>query len=414
MTRNLAYSTVSAGSAVLMLLLMMAVGRWLGVEDYGSFVWVIRLVTIAEVFMDFGLHQVTIRAIARDSQRAGNLFRTSLVLKLLPGVGMVLLFMAITFWLRPEPAVRMAALLMLLSAVMRSYLLTARGVLQGLARFGHDALVTCLDRAVLLVCCVAALWAGANLVQLSLVFLGARVMTTGVAFEVVRKLVGLGVFERTMWRRLVAEALPIGLFLAVLTLYNSVAVLMLEPMAGDYATGLYGAALPLYEGLTYATAILSTVLVPRLSRLWTTDVRAYRQLVTRSLIGTAVLAVVIAAVGWPLAEMAMRLVWPEEFVPGTTALKWLLVGLPFIYVIWVLHSVAISANKASVLVWVTAAGTLLSAGLNLFLIPAYSYNGAAIATVISEAFTMVLLFVGLRSTLRGGRASSVAETRLPE
>jgi O-antigen/teichoic acid export membrane protein len=405
MTRNLIYSSVSAGSAVLMLALLAVAGQYLGVADYGDFMYAVKIATIAEVFMDFGLHQVTIRAIARDRQRAGGLFHTSLLLKILPGVVMVAASTAVVFWLRPEPAVRVACVLMLLSAVPRSYLLTARGVLQGLERFGHDAFVTTLDRALLLAACVVALWMGASVIQLAVVFLLVRFGTAAFALRVIRGHVGPGRFDPTLWRPLTLEALPIGFFLLALNLYSGVDTLMLGSMAGPYATGLYNAAYPIYEGLTYATAIISAVLAPRLSRLWTTDAAAYRRLALRSAAAVAVLAVGIAAVAWPLAAWALVL-FGEGFAPAAGTLRWLLAGLPFIYVIWVLHSVAISSENTRVLLWVTLTGVLLNVGLNLWLIPRYAQDGAAAATVASEVMTVLLLFYGLRSALAGRRPIS--------
>jgi len=78
----------------------------------------------------------------------------------------------------------------------------------------------------------------------------------------------------------------------------------------------------------------------------------------------------------------------------------LLLGLPFVYVTWILHTVAIAAHRTRALLVVTAIGTGLNVGLNLFLIPRYSYNGAAVATVISEVVAMAALMYGLRTALR--------------
>ena len=207
MTRHLIYSAISSGSAVLMLVLLTIAGRTLGVDDFGAFTYAITIATIAEVFMDFGLHQVTIRAIARDHASAGRYFGTSLLAKLLPGVGMVLIFGGLTLLLREEPVVRLACALMLCSATMRSYLLTARGVLQGLERFGDDALVTTLDRALLVLCCGLALWWGAGVIGVSVVFLAVRIVTAGLSLFMVGRLVGRGSFDRELWRQLPAEAL---------------------------------------------------------------------------------------------------------------------------------------------------------------------------------------------------------------
>jgi O-antigen/teichoic acid export membrane protein len=398
MRRNLFYSAISAGSAAFMLLLLVMAGRWLGVEDFGVFSAAISLATIAEVFMDFGLHQVTIRAIARDATRAGHLLRTSLWLKALPGLGMVAVFTLIAFRLRPESSFRVACVIMLLSATMRSYLLTARGVLQGLERFGDDAFVTTADRVGLFAACAVALLAGASVVQLSLVFLGVRIVTATTGVVIARRHVGAGAVDRALWTSLPAEALPVGLFLLVLNLYNRVDSLMLIRLEGERASGLYGAAFPVYEGLTYATAIISAVLIPRLSRMWVERAPEYRRLVIRSQAGVFVLAVLVAAAAWPLAGIGVQVFGPE-FAPAAPTLRVLLLGLPFVYVTWILHAVAIAADRPRALLVVTALGTVLNVGLNLYLIPRYSYNGAAVATVISEVLAMAALIYALRSAL---------------
>lgn len=403
MTRNLLYSGVSAASAIFMLGLLAVAGRRLGQVEYGAFMWAISLATVAEVFMDFGLHQVTIRSIAKVPSDAGRVFRTSLRLKIVPGIAMVLVFGVLAARLRTDPTVRTVAWLLLLSAVTRSYILTARGILQGLERFGDDAVVTVLDRALLFVCCVAALLGGASVVPLAVVFLGARSATTLVALDLVRRRIGPSASSGYHpWRILTAEALPVGMFLLVLNLYNRVDTLMLGVIVDSPAVAFYNTAYPLYEGLTYASAVITAVLVPRLSRSWSVDRPAFERLVRLSIVGTAALAVVVAAGAWPFAEWGIRLVFGAEYAEATGAFRWLLVGLPFIYVIWVLHSVAIAAHRTEVLVWVTAGGTIFNVALNLWLIPRYSYTGAAAATVASELVTVVLLLWGLRTTLGTG------------
>lgn len=395
MTRSLAYSSISAGSAALMLLLLTVAGRQLGIEGFGAFTYAITVATVAEVLMDFGLHQVAIRAVARDHRTAGRWLATSLVVKLVPGALMVMIFTAAVWLLRDEPSVRLASALMLFSAAMRSFLLTARGIFQGLERFGDDALVTVGDRVLVVAACTTALAAGAGVVGVSLVFCAARIVSAGGALVLARTRAGRGAFDRLLARQAVKEALPVGVFLLVLNLYNRLDTLMLGSLAGDTATGYYGAAYGLYEGLTYGTAIVSAVLAPRLSRLWVADRDAHQRLVRRSLFGMAGLAVVIAIGGWLLADVGIHWLFGAAFAPAVLTLRLLTLGLPFIYVIWVLHTMAVASHRTGILVRVTAIGIGLNVILNTWLIPQYAANGAAVSTVLSEAVVLLLLSVGL-------------------
>jgi O-antigen/teichoic acid export membrane protein len=323
---------------------------------------------------------------------------------------MVVVFGVAAYLLRSEPDVRLACLIMLASATMRSYLLTARGVLQGLEQFGHDAIVTTLDRALLVAACGVALWQGAGIITVSLVFLGVRICTALAALALARRQITDRLFDRELWRRLPGEAIPIGLFLLVLNLYNRIDTVMLGSMVGDVETGLYGAAYPVYEGLTYATAIVSAVLVPRLSRLWTTAPALFGGLAIRSLWAVAALAIVVGLTAWPLTTVAVTGFFGQTFAPAALALRILILGLPAVYLTWVLHSVAIAAAHTRPLLVVTTAGTLLNVALNVVWIPRYAHNGAAAATVVSEYVVAGLLLFSLRRALRGAGRPGVAST----
>lgn len=408
MTRNFAYSTISAGSAALMLLLLTLASHLLGLDGFGAFIYAVNVATIAEVFMDFGLHQVTIRAVAQRPSQAARLLVTSMLVKILPGIAMVVIGTAAVWVLREETTVRLASFIMLLSAAMRSYLLTARGTLQGLERFQDDAIVAVGDRLLLVAACSVALFAGVGVVGVSIVFFLTRAVSAAGALLLARARAGAHAGDGQLARSLVREALPIGVFLLVLNLYNRVDTLMLGSMLGDRVTGIYGAAYGLYEGLTYATAVVSAVLTPRLSSLWQVDRTSYGQLVRKSLIGTLGLSIVVGGLAWLAASLGISLLFPDAFPPAVLTLRLLILGLPFIYVIWVLHAVAISAHLTNTLVRVTAVGVGLNVGLNLWLIPRYAENGAAAATVTSEAVVMAMLFYYLRGALAGSRGGEAA------
>src|SRR5713226_2974560 len=160
MIKNLAYSSVSAGTAALLLILMIAAGRSLGEEEFGKFAFALMLGGVFETLMDFGLHQVTIRAVARDKSQATALLHHTLAIKLLWAAGTMALLILTASILRPQWDVRFACYLIGGSLVFRSYMLTIRGVLQGLEHFGWDSLVVLTDRGLMLAFGLTALSTG--------------------------------------------------------------------------------------------------------------------------------------------------------------------------------------------------------------------------------------------------------------
>jgi O-antigen/teichoic acid export membrane protein len=399
-TRSFVYATVSAASAGLLLLLSILISNLLGQEAWGQFAFALALSMVGESLMDFGIHQVTIRSIARDRGEASRLFRNSLALKILPALVMFVALSVVAFALRREPSVRLVCVLMLGSAVFRSYLLTVRGVLQGLEHFADDSIVVVMDRLAVLVFCAVALWAGGGLVALASAFLAARALTMAGALWVVRRHVGGArlAFDTAVWKDLPRRALPLGAFLIVLNLYSYIDTLILGSLTTDLETGLYNSAYKTYEGLTYATAILSAVITPRLANLWSENRSAHLRLVRQSLVGSVGLALALTAAAWWLGPFVLP-VFGTGAVAAVPTLRILALGLPFVFAIWVLHAVAISVFEERWLFRTTVAGSVVNVALNFWWIPQYGRDGAALATVAGELLSLVILVWALRQAI---------------
>jgi O-antigen/teichoic acid export membrane protein len=398
---NAIFATLSAGSAVLLLLLQGFMTQRLGEEVFGRFQWILTLSMLGEALMDFGVHQLMIRSIARDRSQTPRLFHNALALKAATGAAMFATLAGVAFALAADADLWMASLVMLGVAILRSYLLTIRGVFQGLERFGYDCLVVVGDRVLVVILAALAIYEGYGLLGVALAFIAARLIAFGLALLLVSRHSG-GVrvdFDFALWHELQRQALPIGMFLVVLNFYSYIDTLMLGVMSTFVDTGLYGIAYRLYEGLSYVPAILSALLTPRLANLWSVDRARHVRLARASLAGAAGLAIVTAAPVWVLSRPLLVFVFGPAAEESTTALHILLAGLAFVFTIWILHAVALSVFKERLLLTTTAVGAIVNAGLNVFLIPRYGRNGAAAATLLGELLTMSLLFWGLRAAL---------------
>jgi O-antigen/teichoic acid export membrane protein len=400
MFRNLAYSTISQSTAGLLLLLMLAAMRSLGEVEFGKFTFALMLGGIFETLMDFGLHQVTVRAVARDKSRAAPLLQHALGIKLVWAAGTLALLVVTANVLRPQHDVRLACYLIGGSLVFRSYMLTIRGVLQALEHFGWDLLVAIADRGLLLAFGLWALWNGTGLRGLTIAFVAARATALVLAAVLTHvRLGGLGIrYDRDIWVELHRTALPLGFFLIVLNLYSYVDSVMLGAMRTFAETGLYGAAYKIYEGFTYAPLALSAVLTPRLSALSTTNRPGHRRLALRGIAGSAALGTAVAVVAFLIATPLLVFLCGAPYAAATTPFRMLCVGLPVVFAIWILHAMAISVDRERLLLTTGLIGLTVNVGVNLYAIPHYGPNGAAFATVLGEVVSLVILVFGLLTT----------------
>jgi polysaccharide transporter, PST family len=400
MLSNLAYSSVSSGTAALLLILMIAAGRVLGSVEFGKFAFALTLGGVFETLMDFGLHQVTIRAVARDRLQATPLLHHALAIKLVWAAGALTLLVVTATLLRPQWDVRVACYLIGGSLVLRSYMLTVRGVLQGLEHFGWDSVIVLADRGLLLAFGLTALWTGTGLRGLTVAFVLARAAALALAGVVSHlRLGGLGLrYDARVWRDLHATALPLGFFLVVLNLYQYVDSVMLGYLRTDAETGLYVAAFKIYEGLTYAPLAISAVLTPRLSALHGADGQRHRRLALLGVGGSTAIRLAAAIAAFLLATPLLVFLFGPAYAGAASPFRILCLGLPVVFAIWILHAIAISVDSEGLLLKTGLVGLAVNVGLNLYVIPRYGGTGAAFATVVGELVSLGMLVAGLRAS----------------
>lgn len=388
------YATITAGSAVMLVALTMIAGRFLPASEYGKFSFAIALATIVETLMDIGLGPVTVRTVARDGEGAGTLFRHVLGLKIAWGaLGLAALLIAAPI-MRSDPTVIRACYLMGVSSAIRSYVLSARGLLQGLNRFDLETVTVVADRGLLLLLGTLVLISGYGLYGLSVAFVVARMLMFVVVTVIVKRVTGsaLPTYDRAVWIELQTAALPLGFFLITLTLYTYIDTVILGIMRTDAETGWYAASYRVYEGLMYAPSAFATVLTPRFSQMFLDDRRGLRRLFRRSMLGSALAALVIGGAAVLMARPMMLLFYGQAYEAAVPPLRVLAGGSLFVFCTWILHSAAIAMNLDRRLVGTTAIGLIANISLNIAFIPSLGIVGAAWATVIAEAVTVSLLY----------------------
>jgi O-antigen/teichoic acid export membrane protein len=374
----------------------------LSTDDYGRFSYALALTTIIETVMDIGLGAVTVRAVARDPSSAGRFFPNVLGLKLVwVSIGLVILII-LTPLLRSDPVVVTLCYVMGISSAVRSYLLTIRGLLQGLNRFGLETATVVTDRVLLLAAGGGALWLGYGLFGLAAAFVIVRLAMLAGVVVVIRRVIGTAwpAFDLETWRELQAAALPLGFFMITLNMYTYIDTVILGLMRSDAEVGWYAASYRVYEGLTYAPSILAAVLTPRLSYLFGHDRATHRRLLMRVLVAALVLGVALGAGAVWLAHPLIVTLFGHRYTPAELPLQILAGGALFVFGTWILHAAAISTNLDRRLLLTTIIGLATNIVLNVAFIPRWGIAGAAWATVLAEALTVALLFVQVTRRLQ--------------
>lgn len=173
------------------------------------------------------------------------------------------------------------------------------------------------------------------------------------------------------------------------TVYVSSDMTLLGIMKGTFDVGIYSVATKIYMVILQVIAAVLMVTIPRLSMLFgQSRMREYYQLLDY-VIRTMTLIVIPSAIGvLVMAKEIIIIIGGEKYLPGVLALRVLTLAMLFsIFNTLMCNCILIPEKKENLILKANIVTAVLNILLNIVLIPFWSYNAAAITTVVAEAFT---------------------------
>ena len=168
---------------------------------------------------------------------------------------------------------------------------------------------------------------------------------------------------------------------------------------GDYYVGLYTVSVKIYTIVKTLMAAVYSVSLSRLSYyIGNNDIAAYRKLYT-SIWGY--LSIILIPAGAGLAALSpevMLFMGGEELLEAEFSLKILSFALIFAIfggLVTACLNVPIKREKDNLTATIISAA--INCGLNFVFIPFWSHNGAALTTLISEAFVFIFCIVRIKN-----------------
>ena len=189
---------------------------------------------------------------------------------------------------------------------------------------------------------------------------------------------------RPMRREMLAFSAPLALTMAMSILLSDLDTVMLGALGSTGAVGVYNVVYPLAELLVVALSSFAFVFMPVLSELDAEGARAEMRRVYQVIakwVFVATFPVFSLFVLFP--EVVIGLTFGPAYVDGALSLSVLAVGF-FVHATAGLNVNALTAiGRTRVVLYDNLFATALNAGLNLLLIPRFSFLGAAVTTTVS-------------------------------
>lgn len=365
--------------------------RYLGPSDYGKYTLALMFSQVLGVLADVGLYTTVVRDISREPKRTEELVGNAITLRLLLGFVLIALAGLVSLALPYTPEVRVAIVLAggpLLLGLLNSSLLA---ILQARLLMDRATVADLAGRVVALALVVLVVLLDLGFYAVIGAAAGGALATLAVTWWFTRRRVPLRFLrDTTVWRRLLAASLPLGLALAINELCFRVDTVIISVFRPYDEVGEYTLAYRILELALIMGGVLLTTVFPLLSSYVRTDEGRLRTTVQRTWDVLVIAAVPVAAGGAVLAPAVVELVAGDDFDGAVTPLRVLLAAGALMLVNGLFGYTLIAAERQLNALWLNLAALVFNVGLNLALVPSYGIEAAAFVTVASE----VLIFSG--------------------
>ena len=201
-------------------------------------------------------------------------------------------------------------------------------------------------------------------------------------------------FDFQLWKKVILTALPFGIALILNTIYFRIDSILISLIQGQTEVGIYAVAMRVLEAFAIIPLYFMNSVLPVLTRALKENMQKARTIISYSFD-------FLAAVSFPMLAGAFILAYPIVFIVSTPdflsrldegfygsdiALQILMFALVFQFLSTLFSFILIAVDKQSKILYINAVGVLLNIIGNLIVIPIYGFIGAAITSVISQAF----------------------------
>ncbi|MFH1909704.1 MAG: flippase [bacterium] len=410
-TRKVAFNTIAqfAGKIIGIGIALVTIGilfRFLGVEGAGKYTTVFAFTSFFALFADIGLGWTMLRELSVEKDQ-NKVFQNIFTMRLILGI-FIYAVAALVIWLFAyTPDVKMSVGILSIAWFFQS--LTSNAVQIYLNKYRMDiaVLAEVVGKACILLVVYLISIHGGSLMSVMGAYLAGCFVNFVIVWSLAGKFVKTGLaFDFVYWRYALRQALPIGITLVFGYVYYKVDSLMLSWIQGMTDVGIYGAPYKLLEVLQMFPALflgsafsLVTRYVAnkdeRLNSAFQKQFDFLSLIAVPIVIGTFILALpiitFITGSGGEFTTSSTVTLFGREMT-SITCLKILIfsVGVNFFSTLY--NFMIVSLGKQKQMILPTICFALINIILNLILIPRYSYIGASVSTLFTEALVLIATY----------------------
>ncbi|ABE51692.1 flippase [Methanococcoides burtonii] len=369
--------------------ILLYIARYLGPDDFGKFSFVFAFVYFFAFIPDLGIHNILVREAAKEPANAGILIGNATAIKIV--LSLIAIFLAFfTINLMDYPISTKNALYLASIGLLITNL-SAFGIIYEIKlRMEYSALFSVTSRIIFLMLVLYGVLQNSTLLFFVFASISADFVHNILMVVFSKRFVNVQFnFDYKLIKQILHEALPIALASVFVMIYFRVDILMLSFLKNDVDVGLYSAAYRFTEAFIFVPSILMTSMFPLMSKYFKESFNLFVYSYVKSFKYLFASGLILAIIVSFLADVIILKVYGLEYSGSISALQILIWATSIMFINILLSFTYISSGNQGVMAKLTAFAAFFNIALNFIFIPSFSYNGAAISTMITELVVMV-------------------------
>jgi O-antigen/teichoic acid export membrane protein len=366
-----------------------------GNEQYGQYAVLFNSALLFSMLLDFGINNYTATFIAQHRQLLDKTFSALLPLKLLFSFAYLVATMGLGIFYGLHKTQLLMLCVLGINQVMAFFILYFRANVSGLQLFKTDALLSVLDRGMMILAAVLFFWVfrgGITITAFMFLQSAGYLLSMLVSFLVLRPhLHGLQFrFDKAMMFTMMRNAWPFALLALIMTLYMRADYLLVKKLLpdGDIQNGIYAAANRLLDAANMMAVLVSTMLLPLFANMIKTR-QELGPVVKTSMVILILPAICVSSVCWFFNIQVMNLLVKSNPLATAQVFKYVMISFTALCVMYIFGTLLTANRSLTILTRLAGAGLLINVTLNVLLLPRVGVVGAAIAAACTHGFIAI-------------------------
>ena len=368
--------------------------RYLGVSNYGIFGFATSFTAILAVTVDLGINTHVIRHVATDYDSAPKYLGNAMPLKSIFGIGTMILTLIILILMKTDELTLTVTLLFAIEMIIKSFINLLNGSFQAFEEGKYQGIGNTLLHIILLIFILITIFTDFGLIGISISYILANAITLTYTYYAFKNNIAKPKFELDLefCKQITVLSLPFAVIGLLYTIYYSIDIVMLTNMVGSYASGIYNATYKLISVLTLFYSVYTAVIFPVISKFFNDDESMLLISFEKSIKYLMLVIIPIAIATVFYSTDIIHLIYGHKYDAASSILCILIWTVCLLFISGAANSLLNASHKEVAVTKIYAIAAVFNIVLNFVMIPYFSYNGAAITTVLSDLLIVIIQF----------------------